>query len=120
MIEVVTHTSNGTTEFSQTRGYDSVGNVTSVATALPAGTDNQAFCYDEQNRLTWAGSTGTPSCGSSLPAGTLSSAAYTQAFAYDVHNRLTSSPSGSDTYGDSNHLDAVTSTSGNYTASYDS
>ncbi len=55
-IEAVTLTSNPSIpEFRQTRGYDPVGNVTSVNTTLPAGTDNQAFCYDEQNRLTWAG-----------------------------------------------------------------
>ena len=44
-----------------------MGNVTSVQTTLTTGTDNQAFCYDEQNRLTWASAaTGTPPCGGSL------------------------------------------------------
>jgi hypothetical protein len=41
-----------------------------LSTTLPAGTDTQAFCYDEQNRLTWASAaTEAPPCG-----GTLSSA----------------------------------------------
>jgi YD repeat-containing protein len=58
------------TLFSSARGYDAVGNVASVTTTLPAGTDTQAFCYDEQNRLTWASAaTEAPPCG-----GTLSSA----------------------------------------------
>ena len=48
--------------------------VATESTTLPGGTDNQAFCYDEQNRLTWAGSTGTPPCAgtaasTSLPPG---------------------------------------------------
>ncbi len=107
------------TLFSQTRGYDNVGNVTSVSTTLPAGTDNQVFCYDEQNRLTWAGSTGTPSCGTSLTPGSLTSAAYTASYAYDQNNRLTTGPAGAYTYGNTSHVDAVTSTSGGYTASYD-
>ena len=39
-----------------TRSYDAAGNVTNVNTVLPGGTtDKQAFCYDEQNRLPWAG-----------------------------------------------------------------
>jgi RHS repeat-associated protein len=79
------------------------------------------FCYDEQNRLVWAGSTGTPSCGASLTPGSLSSANYTQAFTYDTLDRLTSGPLGSYTYGDSAHLHAVTSIGSGptYTATYD-
>jgi hypothetical protein len=44
--------------FEQLRSFDGAGNVSSANTTLPAGTDNQAFCYDEQDRLTRAGSTG--------------------------------------------------------------
>ena len=81
--------------------------------------DNQAFCYDEQDRLIWAGSTGTPSCSTSLTPGTLTAAQYTQTYAYDVLNRLTTGPKGSGyTYGDINHLDALTAAP-SYTASYD-
>ena len=96
--------------------------MTAVNTTLAAGSDNQAFCYDEQNRLVWAGASGTPSCGASLTAGTLGSAAYTQTFAYDTLDRLTSGPLGSYTYGDTAHLHAVTSIgsgSPTYTANYD-
>ena len=94
--------------FSSSRTYDAVGNVTSVNTTLAAGTDHQAFCYDEQNRLTWASSaSGTIPCGGSLSAGTLTSAQYASTtFGYDVLNRLTSDNSNAFTYGDSSHLDA--------------
>ncbi len=44
---------------------------------------------------------------------------YQQAYAYDVDNRITQGPLGSGyTYGDSLHIDAVTSAP-NYAASYD-
>ena len=71
---------SGTTKYQSQTTYDAVGNVVAIATTLQAGTDNQAFCYDEQNRLTWAGAKGTPSCGGSLTEGTLTSAAYTTKF----------------------------------------
>jgi RHS repeat-associated core domain len=109
--------SGGATLFDQTRTYDAVGNVSTVNTTLPTGTDNQRYCYDEMNRMTWAGSTGTAPCGT-LTAGTLTAANYQQNYAFDTLNRLTTGPAGSATYGDPNHLDAVTSAPG-YTASYD-
>lgn len=85
------------------------------------GTDQQQFCYDEQDRLTWAGSTGTPPCtGTAITSGTLpASAQYSANYSYDTLNRLTSSPVGTYTYGDSAHLDAATSVGSGYTASYD-
>src|SRR5207237_5084927 len=58
----VSKTSGGPTLFDQSRTVDASGNVATASTTLPAGTDNQAFCYDEQDRLTWAGSQGTPPC----------------------------------------------------------
>jgi RHS repeat-associated protein len=83
-------------------------------------TDNQVFCYDEQNRLVWAGSTGTPTCPRAFVPGSLSSAYYTQTFSYDTLNRLTSGPLGSYSYGDTAHLHAATSIGTNtYTATYD-
>lgn len=97
--------------------FDAVGNVTSVATTLPAGTDNQAFCYDEQDRLTWAGSTGTAPCRTLTP-GTLTAANYTQTFSYDTLGRLTSGPLGAYTYGDAAHKHAATSIGSTYSASY--
>ena len=39
--------------FDQARTFDAAGNVTSIATTMPGATDNQSFCYDEQDRLTW-------------------------------------------------------------------
>src|SRR5579859_1981817 len=93
---------------------------------LPARTDTQVFCYDEQNRLVWAGSAGAPSCSSStVPFSTLPGASYTQSFGYDGLTRLSHSGLGAYTYGDSAHLDAVTAAGSNgqggpfYTARYD-
>jgi hypothetical protein len=65
----VTNASSGATLYRSQRGYDAVGNVTAVGATLAAGTDNQVFCYDDQHRLTWAGSAGTPTCGASLTPG---------------------------------------------------
>lgn len=117
----------GTTLFGTTRSYDAAGNTTSAATQLAAGSDNQVFCYDEQDRLTWAGSVGTPTCSqTAIAAGTLTSAQYQQSFAYDTLDRLTSvtgsgaqTSQGTYTYGDSAQLHAATSTSGGFSASYD-
>ena len=110
---------NGATLFDQSRAFDAAGNVTTANTTLPAGTDNQAFCYDEQDRLTWAGSAGTPPCGVSLTPGTLAAAQYTQSFGYDNLGRLTAGPLGAYTYGDTAHIHAATAIGSSYTAAYD-
>ena len=116
----VKRSSDQATMFDQARTFDAAGNVSTANTTLPTGTDNQAFCYDEQNRLTWAGSTGTPPCtGTPITTGTLTSAQYTQAFAYDTMGRLTSGPLGTDTYGNSAHIHAATAIGSTYTAAYD-
>ena len=74
----VKRSSDQTTLFDQTRTFDPAGNVSTANTTLPTGTDNQAFCYDEQNRLTWSGSIGTPPCtGTAISAGNLTAAQYT-------------------------------------------
>jgi RHS repeat-associated protein len=104
--------------YDQTLGYDAVGNVTSAKTTMPAGTDQQAFCYDEQDRLTWAGASGTPACGSSLTSGSLTAATYQQSYSFDTSNRLLTGPMGTYTYGGA-QLHAVTSTSNGYGAQYD-
>jgi RHS repeat-associated protein len=115
-----TKTSGGTVMFEQQRTFDAVGNVTTAQTTMPGGTDNQSFCYDEQDRLTWASAaTATPPCGGSNTAGTLTSAQYTQTFGYDVLGRLTSGPLGSYTYASSAHVHAATAIGGQWTAAYD-
>jgi RHS repeat-associated protein len=106
--------------FDQSRTFDGAGNVTSTATTMPGGTDNQSFCYDEQDRLTWASAaTATPPCGGSNTAGTLTAAQYTQTFTYDVLGRLTGGPLGSYTYGSSAHMHAATGIGNAWTAAYD-
>ncbi len=116
-----TTTSNGATVFGASRSFDNVGNVQTVATTFPGGTSNQAFCYDEQNRLTWtAGQGATGPCGVSISTGTLAAAAYgTGTVTYDTLDRMTSSSSGSNVYGDSAHLHAQTSNGPSNSASYD-
>jgi RHS repeat-associated protein len=116
----VTRSSNQATIFEEQPSYDAASRVIGITTTLPQGTDVQAFCYDEQNRLTWAGSVGTPPCtGTAISPGTLTAAQYTQSFAYDTLGRLTSGPLGSYTYGSSQHVHAATSIGSGYTATYD-
>ncbi len=115
-------TTSSATLYSATRGYDGVGNVISENTAITSSTttDNQLFCYDEQNRLTWAGATDASPCNGAVSAGTLTSAYYSQTYSYDAQGRLTSGAIGSYTYGAASHPHAVTSIGGGvYTASYD-
>jgi len=117
---MVKRSSDQATMFDQSRTFDAAGNVTTASITMPAGTDNQAFCYDEQNRLTWAGAVGTPPCtGTGISAGTLTAAQYTQTVAYDTMGRLTSGPLGAYTYGDSAHVHAATSIGSTYTSAYD-
>lgn len=106
--------------FEQQRTFDGAGNVVGATTTVPQGTDVQQFCYDEQDRLTWAGSTGTPPCtGTAITPGTLTAAAYAQSFSYDTLDRLTSGMLGGYTYGDPAHLHAATGIGTGYTAAYD-
>jgi RHS repeat-associated protein len=112
--------SDGATLFEEALSYDAASNITSITTTLPQGNDQQQFCYDDLGRLVWAGSVGTPPCtGTAITPGSLTTAQYTQSFAYDTLDRLTSGPLGAFTYGNSSHLDAVTSIGSTYTATYD-
>ncbi len=116
-----TLTSSGATIFGASRSFDNVSNVATVTTIFPGGTSNQAFCYDEQNRLNWtAGEGATGPCGVSITTGTLAAAAYgLGAVTYDTLDRMTSSASGTNVYGDSAHLHAQTSNGPVNSASYD-
>jgi hypothetical protein len=82
--------------FSNTHTYDAVGNVTSVSTiqaAIPnisnsGGSDTEVYCYDEENRLVWAGNSGTVpaagvgTCGTATPSNSLGGASYSASYAY--------------------------------------
>jgi RHS repeat-associated protein len=116
----ITNYNGSTTLFDQARTFDAAGNVLTIGTTLPQGSDNQVFCYDEQDRLTWAGSTGTPPCtGTAISPGSLTAAQYTDWRSYDAMGRLTARPNsfgggGQDTYvyGDPAHVHAVTTING--------
>ena len=96
----------------------------SVTTELgdTAHIDTQGFCYDEQDRLIWAGSTGTPPTGCQLPAtpSSFGSAGYQHLYSYDTLGRLTSGALGTYNYGDpTHHLHAATAIGSSWTAGYD-
>lgn len=105
----------GHTIWSQTATYDNVGNVLGLSTTVPtqsggSATDNESFCYDALNRMVWAGNNGTPTGGDhcmSMPS-TNGVTSYTQVYGYDNLDRLTNGPVGNYTYGDSNHVHALT------------
>ena len=94
------------TIFSQGRTYDPVGNVTSVSTTLAAvpgqsgsgGSETQNFCYDEENRLVWAGNSGTQpaagigTCGNATLATGLNGAGYSTNYAYTHLGQLWQGP----------------------------
>ncbi len=94
--------------FLQTLSYDPASNVTSLATtqaAVPGttnsgGSETQNFCYDEQNRLVWAGNSGTPTCtGNGTPGDTPNIPAYSNSFAYTHLGQLVQGPlAGSGSY----------------------
>ncbi|HVB23328.1 MAG TPA: RHS repeat-associated core domain-containing protein [Ktedonobacteraceae bacterium] len=92
--------------YQEQRTYDSLGNVSSLATSLSTvpgksnsgGTETQDFCYNEQNQLVWAGNSGTePSpgngtCGSAPLASGLTNAAYSNSFVYTHLGQLWKGP----------------------------
>jgi len=138
------------TILSQNRTYDPASNVTSLSTTLAAvpgasgsgGSETQNFCYDEQNRLVWAGNSGTQplagtgTCGSGTLATTLQNAGYGTSYLYTHLGQLWQGPQGGSStpsqylYCDSTHPHQLTglytlgSTCSNkqgqtYTSSYD-
>jgi RHS repeat-associated protein len=94
------------TILSQSRSYDAVSNVTSVSTVLSpvpgvnnsGGSEVQNFCYDEQNRLVWAGNSGTQpgagngTCGSGTLSTSLNGAGYGTGFVYTHLGQLWQGP----------------------------
>jgi RHS repeat-associated protein len=75
--------------------YDAAGNVASLTTTLApvngggGGTETQAFCYDDQDRLTWASTQSTGSCGRAGSEG-IAGAGYSATYAYDANGHVTS------------------------------
>ena len=88
------------------RGYDAVGNVIGQATwytslsgaSNTGGSEVQNFCYDEQNRLVWAGNSGTQpaagngTCGDVPISNTFGGNAYNTSFAYTYLGQLWQGP----------------------------
>jgi hypothetical protein len=82
------------TILSQSRSYDPASNVIGLSTtqaAVPGqscsgGSETQNFCYDEQNRLVWAGNSGTQpgagngTCGSGTMSNSLGGASYSNSY----------------------------------------
>ncbi len=91
---------------SQSRSYDPASNVISLSTtqaAVPGqsgsgGSESQNFCYDEQNRLVWAGNSGTQpgagsgTCGTSTLSNSLSGASYNNSYVYTHLDQLWQGP----------------------------
>jgi RHS repeat-associated protein len=116
----VKRTSDSGVIFDQSRTFDAVGNVTTESMTLPAGTDIQVFCYDEQDRVVGAGlSCSYNGLGLATFGGTLTAGHYTQSFTYDAMGRLTSGPQGTYAYGDPAHVHGATGAGVTYTSSYD-
>ena len=116
------------TILSQSRTYDPASNVTSLSTTLAAvpgasgsgGSETQNFCYDEQNRLVWAGNGGSQplagngTCGTGTLANTLQNAGYGTSYVYTRLGQLWQGPQGGSStpsqylYCDSNHPHQLT------------
>ncbi|MGH2496470.1 MAG: RHS repeat-associated core domain-containing protein [Ktedonobacteraceae bacterium] len=133
--------------FCQGLNYDAASNIINLSTTqatVPGttnsgGSETQVFCYDEQNRLVWAGNNATQpsSCsGNGTPANTLNNAGYHVAYSFNNLGQITSGPyngigaTQQYLYCDSNHPHALTAvdatgstcssqTGTNYSASYD-
>jgi hypothetical protein len=57
------------------------------------GSEKQVFCYDEQNRLLWAGNTGTPTCtGNGTPAVSGHIGTYSNSYVYTHLGQLWQGP----------------------------
>ncbi|HEX7733346.1 MAG TPA: RHS repeat-associated core domain-containing protein, partial [Ktedonobacteraceae bacterium] len=97
---------------SQGRSYDNAGNVISSATTFAAvpgqsgsgGSEAQNFCYDEQNRLVWAGNGGSQpgagngTCGSGTLSSGLTGAGYTAPYQYTNLGQIWQGPANGSGY----------------------
>ena len=127
MSSSATRTGASSPFWSQQRTFDNAGNILQLSTTLPtvsgggSKTDNQSFCYDALDRLTWAGNTGTPSGGDHCGLTPTGSTTYSQSFSYDALDRMTSGSAGTESYSDPSHVHAATGLSSvtNLYASYD-
>ncbi len=85
---------NSGTIFGQALSYDAASNLVSLSTTQNAvgssagGSETSNFCYDAQNRLVWAGNSGTQpgagngTCGSATLSSGLAGASYSDSFVY--------------------------------------
>ncbi len=116
------------TILSQSKTYDPASNVTSLSTTLAAvpgtsgsgGSETQNYCYNEQNRLVWAGNSGTQpgagngTCGSGTLTNSLTGAGYNASYVYTNLGQVwqapqsTSSTNSQYLYCDSSHPHQLT------------
>ncbi len=119
---------NSGTILSQSKTYDASSDVTSLSTTLAAvpgargsgGSETQNFCYSEQNRLVWAGNSGTQpgagngTCGSGTLTNSLTGAGYSASYVYTHLGQVwqapqsTSSTNSQYLYCDSSHPHQLT------------
>jgi RHS repeat-associated protein len=84
--------------FDQARSYDAASNVTGATTTIGSNSESANYCYDEQNRLVWAGNSGTQpaagngTCGSLTLSNSFPGASYNNAFTYTHLGQLWQAP----------------------------
>jgi len=84
--------------FDQARSYDAASNVTGASTTIGAYSESANYCYDEQNRLVWAGNSGTQpgagsgTCGSLTLANSFPGVSYSNTFSYTNLGQLWHAP----------------------------
>lgn len=84
--------------FDQARSYDAASNVTGASTSIGASSESANYCYDEQDRLVWAGNSGTQpgagsgTCGSLTLSNSFPGANYSNTFSYTNLGQLWHAP----------------------------
>ncbi|WP_420628130.1 RHS repeat-associated core domain-containing protein [Candidatus Leptofilum sp.] len=115
-LEKIAHGTAGDNRPDFEFAYDNIGNITTITNTVSAsyyGTDVQSFTYDSLNRLTSA----CTLSGSNCTTGS-SNGHYNHTYAYDILGNITSFNGDTYTYGDADHIHAVT-TVGSNTYAYD-